>query len=183
MEIEDLLWADGQDNDAGLSEEHYYALKRDIETFPTIVANPATMSARGKLIGNFVMKPNKFFRKIYCTLEQGEIVSTQVGSRDGRSYENKATLYVPGYRSVNVGFLEALKNSKIVLIIRQLDGTMVVFGSKYIGGEIDSSELKTGKAITDGKGTTFTVRSIGRIAPIYWEPGDADKMPPLEDED
>ena len=178
-----MLWADGQDNDAGLAEEHYYALKRDIATFPTVAANPTTISARGKLTGNFTMKAGKFFKKIYCTLEQGEIVSTQVGPRDGRSYENKATLYVPGYRSVNVGFLEAMKNSKIVLIIRQLDGTMVVFGSAYIGGEIESSELKTGKAITDGKGTTFTVRSIGRIAPIYWENGDgAEKLPPLEPE-
>jgi hypothetical protein len=181
IDIEDLLWEDGQDNDAGLGDIHYYALRRDIQTFPAITATPSNNTERGKLIGNYTMKAGKFFKQIYCTLEMGEGVSTVVGQRDSKSAENKITLYLPGMDANRIGFLENIKNSKLVFIARQLDGTLVAYGSQYLGAEIDTGELKTGKAITDGKGLSLTLRSIGRFAPIFWQPSDgAEKLPPLE---
>ena len=179
--IEDLLFADGQDNDAGLAEEHYYALRSDIETFPTLAANPLTNSERAKLIGNYVMKSGKYFRKLYCTLETGSVVSTQVGERDGKSYENIATLFFPSDSTTLRGFLEAMKNSKIILLVRQLDGSMLALGSEYISAELSANELTTGSQITDRKGATYSIRSIGRIAPFYYEAGETpEKLPPLE---
>lgn len=180
MDIEDLLWEDGQDNDAGLAEVHYYALRRDILTFPVVSATAANNTERGKLIGNYTMKTGKFFKQIYCTLEMGEGVTTIVGQRDSKSAENKITLYLPGMDANRIGFLENIKNSKLVFIARQLDGTLIAYGSQHLGAEIDSGDLKTGKAITDGKGLTLTLRAIGRVAPIFWESSDgAEKLPPL----
>lgn len=180
IDLDDVIWAQGQDNDAGLAEEHYYCLKDDILTFPAVAATPTTFASRSTLVGDFTMKQDRFFKRIYCTLEKGKVVSTQVGPRDGKSYENKATLFFPGNTPTMAGFLEALKNSRVVLVLRQMDGTMVVLGSDKVGAEIDAAEIDSGQAIADGRGATYTIRSIPRIAPFYDPPAvNGKKQPPL----
>lgn len=167
MELDDLIWPNGRDNDGGIASEHYYALIDDVATWPTVPANPLNFADKATLLGNFVMKPGKTFKRIYCTLEKGELSSTQVGERDGKSYETMGTLHFPGNSAELLGFLEHLKNSNILLVVRELMGTFRVLGGQYLPANIESSEVKTGMAVADLKGATFTIRSIGRIAPIY----------------
>ena len=184
MILQDLIWPNGQDNDGGVGSEHYYALIDDVRTWPVIAPTPTNFTGKVTLTGSFVMKPGKKFQKIYCTLEKGMIASTQVGERDGKSYETIATLHFPGNTPEMIGFLEHLKNSNIVLVVRELMGTQRVLGSQYLPANIETSAVTTGTAVADLKGATFTVRSIGRIAPIFTgsvplEPAPPDPIPPV----
>lgn len=177
---EDVLFNQGKDNPGGMAEIHYYCLKSDIKVFPQIATT--ANANRGRLVGEFEMHPNKYFRKLYCTLEKGSVTYTQVGGRDSKSFENKAKLFIPDMNPNVNHFLENLKNSRIVLVCRLLDGQLVVLGNHLVGAESDTVEGGSGEAVADSRGATYTIRSIPWIAPFY-EPAtivDGLKVPPLE---
>ena len=168
MEFQDILKElKNGNNDAGIAVYVHFADHDDIETFPSVSATPLTPQDLVTVTGNFVMKPGKRFIKLYCTLETGSLASTMAGERDGRSAETLTTLYHPTNRKEIIAMLEWYKNRNIVAIVQELDGQARLIGSEYIPAEIQNVEITTGTAITDRKGATITLRSIGRVAPVY----------------
>ncbi|SDK35255.1 hypothetical protein SAMN05421823_102532 [Catalinimonas alkaloidigena] len=170
MELQDILWPNGSNNDAGLARMHYYCALDDIDTFPAIAATPASATSAAELVtvaDDFVFKSGKCFKEFYCTLEKGNMKSTLVGERDGKSAENTVTLFHPGNKDYLLGMIEYLKNTNLVVLVRELDGQIRIFGSEYLPANLDVAESDSGTKVADLKGITVTVKSIGRIAPIY----------------
>ena len=163
----DILWTDGQDNDAGLASELYYAPLADVATFPAVIAVPTNFDEKVTVSSDFVMQSGKQFFQIYGTLEKGSVISTLVGERDGKSFENMAKFVHPGNKPYLLGFLEYLKNTNLVFIVKELDGQMRIIGSEDLPAKIDAAESTTGEAVADLKHIEITVKSIGRIAPVY----------------
>jgi hypothetical protein len=168
LDLEDIIKEGCADNEAGLASKHYYARLDDILTFPVPPNNPATFAAKVTAVGNFVMKPGKAFKSFYCTLEKGELTSEMVGgARDGKSFQNLAAFYHPGSSPSLLGFMETIKNDDVVVLVKELNGQIRIIGQPDIPANLDSASGKTGMAVADEKGFTFTLKSIAGIAPVY----------------
>lgn len=167
--FEALLREDGSNNDAGLVEIHFYAPKSFFRYIPEPTSHElATNNSEVVTISeDFVFHTGKFWLPVYCTLGTGELKSKQVGERDGKSYENTADLFFPGSKKEGAGFFEVMKNTNILMLIRERDGAVRVLGSARFSAEIKENEHTTGKEITNRKGFTYQVRSEGRYAPYY----------------
>jgi len=167
--FEALLWEVGNNNDGGLSQTHYYALPSWFTNFPEVPSPNAAANITDlvTISENFVFHTDKFWLPVYCTLEKGKIESKQVGERDGKSYENTVNLFFPGSKVEGMGWMEQMKNTNFVMLIRELEGQVRVIGSKRLPAEILENSHSTGEKIADLKGFTYSVKSIGRIAPVY----------------
>jgi hypothetical protein len=163
----DLTWADGEENMGGVKVTAYYALAADIETFPVLPTSPATAADEVTLDGNFVMKAGKYFHKIYCTMQTGEVVDENQGEADGQSFVHKATLFYPGTKVEALAFAKNANNSNMIFVIEEVTGQMRVVGSEAIPAKVKPS-FTTGKAYADRKGMTLEVTSYGYTpAPVY----------------
>ncbi|SFC71228.1 hypothetical protein SAMN05421780_108188 [Flexibacter flexilis DSM 6793] len=168
--IRDILWENGQNNDAGIQSELCYILASDILVFPKTKPEEQRTSLEDEvtLVGNFVLKPGKSWKKIYCTQQKGSLESEIVGDTDGKSAENPLKIWHPGNKDYLLGFIEKFKNSSMVLLVRELDTTYWrVVGSEGLPAKYESGKITTGTAVKDGKGAEITWKSLGRIAPIY----------------
>ena len=163
---DDVEYAVGQNNDAGTQTEIFWAPLADVLTFPKVPADPADFTTAVTITGDFVMKPGKKFNTLYCTLEEGEVTSSLVGERDGKSMENMINGFYPGNKAQILGFIEWAKNTPLVMVVKELEGQMRIMGSDGLPCYIETADLTTGKKVADRKGITWSAKSVGRIAPI-----------------
>ena len=168
-DIENVLWANGQNNDAGITMKAYYCLWSDIATFPAVdIATAATDFAdMATITSPIVFKPTKAWKEIYATLEKGKLDCEMVGERDGKAFRNTATLSHPGNAPAAMGWAEFMKNSHAVLLVQELDGNWRLVGNNILPAQISTLTTTTGDAIDSAKGMMIEVQSIGRIAPRY----------------
>ena len=166
--LQSLHWTDGQDNPGGVKTVLYFIHLSEVINFPLINPNPTTFEDLVNLVGNFELAPGKAWYKIYGTLEKGGITSSLVGERDGKSFENRCKFFHPGSQAEIFGFAEHLKNTDLVILMKELDDQVRVFGTKYIPAKVDVAESNTGEAVADLKGIEITIKSIGRMAPVYY---------------
>lgn len=165
--FDNLDWADGSNNDGGIGQYIYYSPLSNITTFPAVPATPTTNADVVTVSDPFVMVATKTFKKIYCTRDQGEVVSKMIGETDSKSYENTAEFFIPGNQAEVLAFLEMIKNTNGVFIVPDREDQMRIIGSKNLPAKIEVGETTTGKKAGDMRGTKITVKSVGRIAPIY----------------
>lgn len=167
LDLEDVIKEGCADNDAGLASKHYYARVNDILTFPAVPDTPTSYADKVTVSDDFVMKTGKAFKSIYCTLEKGELKSEMQGGRDGKSFMNMADFYHPGTSPDLLGFMETIKNEDVVILVKEITGQVRIVGRADLPANLESATGTSGKAIADEKGFTFTVKSIGGIAPVY----------------
>lgn len=163
---EDILWADGQDNYAGIRSIVRYAYINDIEVFPEVPTTPTSLEDRVTISDAITFKAGKGWSKIYTTPETAKFDCNNVGERDGVSWENMLEFFHPGSAAQLMGFADAAKNSNLVYLVEELNGTKRLVGSKVIPSETKTN-FTSAQAIAERKGATVTVRAIGPIAPIY----------------
>lgn len=164
----DLSWSDGAKNMGGIKTVGYYALIDDIDTFPELPTNPSSAAEEVTLDGDFVMKSQKYFHKLYSTMETAEVKDEVQGERDGKSFKHTAEFFFPGTSDDALAFAANANNSKMVFIFEEASGgNRRVIGSVGLPAEV-SCAFTTGKATADRKGMTVTVTSFGYTpAPLY----------------
>ena len=167
MDLEDVVWPNGQNNDGGLATVLYVARASDFTTIRWIPDAPASLEEKVTITTDHVFASGKCFKKISCTLEKGQLVSTLGGERNSHSYENMATIAQPGNKKLMLGLLEEFKNDDLIVLVKELDGQVRQLGWEDVPAHLDTGETTTGTAVTDFKGSTLTFKSIGRIAPVY----------------
>lgn len=168
LNLRNLDWQDGRDNDGGIQAKFFYIPYNDILTWPTINPNPTEFAQKVVLVGNFVLKPGKSWKTGYCTMEKGMLKTTMVGETDGKSGESVVEFTHPGNEDYLLGFIEYFKNTSMVVMIQELDKTDYrVIGNKSLPAKLDSAEVTTGDAVKNLKHAKMGFKSVGRIAQIY----------------
>lgn len=169
MNAEAITFPQGRYNPAGITKV-WYAFTEDIATFPSL-ADPETALTYASLVElatAITMKEGKQFFELYCTLEEGEIKSTMVGSRDGKGYENSLEISFPGNDSKFLGFKAASANRTIVFIVKEKNNKLRVLGSLEDPAYVDADESVSGKKIADARRSVLTFKaSAATPAPIY----------------
>lgn len=168
-DIENVLWPNGQNNDAGITMKIYYCLWNDIETFPGVDDSSAAtdFADMATIASPIVFKSGKAWKEMYATLEKGKLDCEMVGERDGKAFRNTATLSHPGNAPKSLGWTEFMKNTHAVLLVQELDGNWRLVGNNILPAQVSKATITTGDAIDSNKGMMVEVESIGRIAPRY----------------
>ena len=146
-------------NMAGIATVAYVININDIQAFPSM--NPPTSPEDLVLyIGDFILKPNKYFYTLYSTKEMGELIAEINGPTDGKFYRNKATLFYPRTTPKALGMSTLLKDADVIVILKEFGGggQLRVLGNIDIPASIAGTE-NSGKAYGDEKGITFAIEA------------------------
>jgi hypothetical protein len=166
--LDDIVEA-AEHNMGGLQEEVYGAYASDIAVWPTLPNLTGTQEQQAVLVGNFVMKPGKSFKRIRTTLDTGGVRSEEQGETDGISYKHMMKFFKSGMNKKDIGYLSVTKNTGMVFVAPNANGVKLICGSKAFparrqpGGFTDTTETTAGR-----NGSEVTFFSYGNTpAPIY----------------
>jgi hypothetical protein len=170
MNTQSITHPTGKYNPAGMTKV-YWCLASEIATFP-VLDLPETVGADYSSLVTYdaaiTMKSTKLFRELYCTVEEGEIKSTVVGSRDGKGKENSLEISFPGNDAAYLGFEAIALNEQFVFIVKEKNGVLRVLGSLEDPAYLDSGDATSGKKIADSRKNVLTFKGSGATAaPIY----------------
>lgn len=130
-------------NMGGIPQVVYYALHKDVASWPVRPKPTATLEQMGELSGNVVMKAGKAFRKFYVTDDEGKLDFEGVGEKDGKSFVLKLRMYSPGLTGKVMGLLNLIKNESLVFIVPDNNGNHFVLGDELRPATLDSIEAMT----------------------------------------
>lgn len=172
IDITDIEHVDGDDNTAGIGMYIMFAKLSDIATLPKPDVDDSTgtgsLESLVTISGNIIMKTGKVFKKIYVTLETGKLDHESQGEIDGMSFLNKVEFLVPGSKALALGLAQWAKNSSLILLIQEQDGTARMLGHSLYPAKMISAPGTTGQKTADRKATTFTFQSARKgPAPIF----------------
>lgn len=165
MNAKPILFPQGISNPGGTTEV-LYQFAENFATFPSVpdFATATDFEVLAKLATLPTLKTGEKLEKLYCTVEEGEIKSTMVGERDGKGFENEASIFFPGNTPEFYGFLAATANRQIIFFIKEKNGVWRVLGSLEDPAYVDTSESTSGKKIADRRGTTVAFKASGPTA-------------------
>lgn len=177
LNAKNILYPQGRLNPGGIAGFIYFAFEEDIDKYPAALTPDTETAATFDALGSvpaadpFVMKAGKYFHKLYCTLETGEVKFSMVGVRDSKSFENTVEISFPGNEAEMLGFIAASANRRLAVVVPEQNGKMRVIGHPKFPAQLDTAEGTSGKAVADGRSTVLTIKaSAGTPAPIYLAP-------------
>lgn len=154
----DLEWENEPENMGGFQIGCYIGICRDIESYPTLTANPSTDEEAILLQGNYTMKADKSFIYMYTTPDTLTLKPENQGEVDGKSFKIKGELFYPGTKAECMAFARKINNARGVVIAVDTDGERVVVGDK--GHPVYfTPNLDWGKKAADRRGMTITFES------------------------
>lgn len=168
FEIEDLASADECQKEGGMKVKFHYALAKDVETVPEPDPLAATYAESVTVTTDFVMKTGKYFREAEGEMEQLQLMSESQGELGSLSAKNDYNFLYRGTSKQMVGFLNAVKNAYLYLIVEDLHGNKRMLGQVGLPAKISSFSEDSGKAVADAKGIAFTVYAPGKL-PYFYE--------------
>lgn len=171
MNAVDILYPQGRYNPAGLTRV-LFAFTEDIATFPVMpdTETATTFAELVEITTPITMVTGKKFNELYCTLEEGELKSKQVGPRDGKGKENELEISFPGNEAEFLGFEAQCANRTLVFLVLEKNGKWRVLGSDIDPAYLEVSDNTSGKKIADGRSTKLTFKASGPTAPMIYKP-------------
>lgn len=158
---------DGQENNMGGTKQViYFAPIRDFDTIQAPAASPTTEAGVSEITTAHTFLTGKCFKTLYCTLDMGEMKATPQGERDGRSFKQEATIFLPGASKEAVGFASLIKNDKFIALIPLADGKVMQIGSEDFYAEI-LPDFDSAKNSSGVRGHKFTISSMGPVNLYY----------------
>lgn len=134
-----------------------YAMKDDIQTFPTKLAEASRtqLADHVNTTTDIVMKTGKRFFKLYSKIDAGELKYTPQGEDGSKGLRANLEIYHPGFKESLLGFLSVILNAEMVLLVKLSNGTWHLLGDADRGVALESGEGTSGKAITDANGANM----------------------------
>jgi hypothetical protein len=148
-----LDW-EGGDNMGGFTSEAYLGIASEIDTWPSLAANPANDQDLVTLTGTYVCKEGKSFYKIYVTPRTFGGDAENQGEIDSKSFLQKGEFFYPGSSVEALALCRKLNNNRGIIIgVDPNTGNRIQFGSKEFP-LFFSPKLTFGKTATDRRGVT-----------------------------
>ena len=146
------------DNVGGIVQEVGIAYAEDIATWPTLPApsgeapnvTPLSLAAAGAWNGDITQGIGKKFVKLNFTDETGTFTITQQGESGAESYLYQLDISRAKMNATIFGFENALRGRKLVLIVKDKNGTCYLMGDKLNAAKMIAADASTtGTAVTD----------------------------------
>ena len=127
-------------NLGGISQIVYFGLWADVETWPTEPAAALSLEEGGTLTGELVMKTGKRMFELYTTEDSAKLELNPIGEEAGKGIAMVLNVFAPGLAAKILGFINAVKNEDLVLIVPDNEGQYFLFGcalrsAKFTGGD------------------------------------------------
>ena len=175
LELEDM-GGESAEPIAGLATKAWYARWDDFATIvdtkkmededPANVAD--TFTELMEITENHVFKTTKCFKTIDFVQETGEVKTKGIGSKGGKLYENDVTLECAGSDAELLGFMRAIKNEKLIVLVEEVGtGNIRQLGwSKYAASAECEHEIGAALEGKNSAKVTFKDKNLGP-ASIY----------------
>lgn len=161
INLENVNHCPNNETAAGLSTKFHYAPEPHIATLtlPTITA--ATTYEERITIPTTGLVPvtEKGFKEADILVDMNEITAAYVGSKGNKKMKTDLDAYMPGFRGQVIGFLDAHKNTPMILAVKDSTGQNWIIGDKINPAYIDTAEAKTGKTFEENSGVTIKITS------------------------
>ena len=145
----------------GVREKAYYIKKSNIVTWPTLpaIAGTATFANLASYTGNFTL----------ASAQTSNVQCTSQGEAPSKSFNNVASLVVPGTEEEVSALARLLNNDDVVVLVPQRNGKYRVIGNTAYHTNVAVTQT-TGAASTDAATTTLEV-SVTDECPAPFYPG------------
>ena len=159
---------EGGDNIGGFTSEAFLGLYHEVDSFPALPADPATDADLVTLAGDYTMKLEKHFVRIYVTPRTFGMEAENQGEIDGKSFVQKGTFFYPGGKEESVALARKLNNARGILIgIDPNTGKRVQMGSKEFPCHF-SPKLNFGSEPTSRRGLTVEFEADGFLPAMFY---------------
>lgn len=180
MDVQDLNGGDiacGQRIIPGLARKAYAVCSCDIDVFPgRLPFNAASPGDSITLDGPIVLNALKKFAELEMITDSGKVMHKQVGAKGFENYNNEFSFKAKKTVAADEWFNNT-RNSCLVIIVTEKDGTLRVIGTKDVPASMTASEGTTGDGSETEKVWTCTVMdTIGDVAPVYTGTIDLDPL-------
>ena len=176
MPLVDLLFPQGTQNMAGICG---YIFVAPIELVDLASLPPVSAVGKLDLVGDIPFVTGGRWYRIFHTEETGKIDFNIVGPINGKSFEHRLEIFIPGASLEQSEFLSEIINSNLLWAARDTDGQYRLLGLQRLDpaavttsicmkANVDTGEGTTGQARTDAKGMTLTVKSSAPHAPLFY---------------
>ena len=167
MDYLDLTGPDGQTpNMGGLQQKFYFARVDDFATIGSPSASPTTPGDTVEISTAHTFKTGKCFRVGYCTLDKGGFKADAQGDRDGESFKQEGTVFVPGSDVELHGFASLSKSDRFIALMPMPDGKVMQIGNAMFYANVKSA-FDTASNSSGVRGYTFTWESMGPRNLVY----------------
>jgi hypothetical protein len=154
----------------------YWGLLNDFDTLQDVKSicsdsgdAAANFTELAEISADHVMKAGKKLYKVEFTVETGAIVTTQIGEKGRRLFENSLTVEIPGSEAKLLGFARYIKNQKLICFVQEAGSARYrQLGNARIPAWVETNEGGL-EATIEGKNAmtiTFKDKAMGP-APIY----------------
>lgn len=158
--LEDLLFAEGTKNMGGMAGFIFAALASDVLDI--------TYDTDGVTVTAITMKSGKKFQKIYMTKDTGELKDTEVGERDGGSFETSLEWFTPDINGALLRMKTMFNNGGFIFIVMDANKVERVVGNLDYPAYREPGEIGTGKDPKGRRGGTFKFKAAANTpAPIF----------------
>lgn len=160
LALNDVDFPVGAINPSGVGEQMFWALADDIQAYPAIVDDVnqegVTVDKYVNYSGDFTMKKDKKFHRLYNTPSEGQSSTEISGGMDRKGYTNKVSLVFPKFTDEVRAFAKSCVNSGVVVVFWH-DNAWFVIGNKHYRTE-NEFNFDTGKTSGGDKqvGVTFS---------------------------
>ena len=142
------------DNVGGLVQEIGIAFADDIATWPALPVPAAnaqlSLADAGAWKDDIVQNVGKKFIKVKFTDETGAFTITQQGEQGGESYLYQLDISRAKMNATIFGLENALRGRKLVIIVKDKNGTSYLMGDALNGAKMIAADASTtGTATTD----------------------------------
>ena len=151
--LPDFNFEEGTINMGGTAGKVYAIPASDVETIPAPGANSLTVATA------IVCKSGQKFAEIYMTSETGEVKDTEVGERDGGSFETGLEWWSPAISDELLTLKSKFANGGFIFLIKDSNNIMRIVGSKDHPAYREPGEITTGKAPKDRRGASFKFKA------------------------
>lgn len=174
--MNDLLYAPGADNLAGIVGEIYICPTSEIANLPVLAAATSLKTT----VANMTCVATKKFSRLYFTDETGKVETKLVGERDGRASETILTCRYPKFGTELIDFMRSIQNTPSVIIFRMAhNGKLYLMGitqldissttlSKDIPAYYESGESTTGEKRADQNGALLSWKYTSAHGPVEY---------------
>lgn len=159
--VENLGYCPNQETVGGVKTEAAYIPMAHLETFtkPTIT-NASTYAQRVTIAPTGIAAASgKGFKKIDLMVDESELKNALVGNKGNKKLQASLDALIPNWTDKNLGFIDAHKNTPLMLVITDSAGVKWVIPEAFI----DKADGTTGKKYEDNSGIAVTITANSKI--------------------
>lgn len=156
VNIENISGCPETGNSSGLKTRLYFAPASYF--FDTPLPSPSgTFDSEIRIQNEILIKKNNQLRYIDILIDENELRISLPGSKQKKRAVSNLTVFILGFESKVLGFIERCKNVPLIFFIQDANGTNWQIGNLRNRAFIESAEVTSGKKYEDNSGALLTI--------------------------